>query len=71
MSTATTVSTADVADGNLPADATGVRWTDTAWTECRAHLEDPSWRTAVDRTDEPTGVVLTAPVTCDACRADR
>lgn len=62
-----TVSVNDVRGGLLPAVATGVRWTDTDWTECRAHLEDRSWSSAVIPSDDPTGQALTGTVECDAC----
>ena len=63
-----TISVNQVAAEELPDTATGVYWTDTAWTECRDHLQDPSWTAAVDQSDVPTGIVLTGNVECDMCR---
>ena len=62
------ISPAAVIAGELPEGATGVHWTDTNWTECRAHLEDASW--AIPETTqntERTGRVLFGAVSCNAC----
>jgi hypothetical protein len=53
---------------DLPKGWTGVRWTDTDWTECRGHIEDQSWAVTVTRSDEPVGTILFGEVECDACR---
>lgn len=59
------ISVNDIKAGHLPTDATGVHWTDTDWTECRAHLTDQSWSDGAADSDDPTGIVLTGDVTCD------
>lgn len=64
-----TVSSAQLADPQrrlaLPDGWTGVRWTDTDFTECRRHVEDPSWAASVDRSETPTGRLLFGEVACD------
>lgn len=62
------VSVDEVVNGGLPIGAAGVHWADTDWTECRAHLEDPSWSTFVTPNAEREGIVLSGEVDCDACR---
>jgi hypothetical protein len=57
--------------GGLPDDATGVRWEDTEWTECRDCLLSWSWAEQVDRSDAKAGIILTGPVECDACAEAR
>lgn len=59
------VSVNDVLAGRLPPTASGVRWTDTNWTECRAHLARPTWNPT--RNNTKTGVVLTGPISCNTC----
>lgn len=54
--------------GLLPAEITGIYWTDTQVAECRVHLLDPSWASAVDGSDALTGIVLTGEVDCLLCR---
>ena len=63
------VSIADVRAKRLPRDASGVYWwTGTGYTECRPHLTDPSWRPDnLQEPGEPTGIVLTGALICDAC----
>lgn len=63
-----TISINTVKYGDLPADVTGVRWTDTRWTECVDHLTHPAWASMVPDSDEPTGIALHGPVNCDLCR---
>lgn len=60
-----------VARGVLPARLTGVRWVDTDWTECRAHLLDASWSFVIADDDPAEGEILTGAVDCDACRERR
>ena len=62
------VSVNDVLTNGLPEGALGVYWADTEWTECRAHIEDDSWRQGVAPSDDPTGLVLYDLVNCDAHR---
>lgn len=55
----------------LPDGATGIYWTWHKWTECRLHLEDPSWIGAVIGdvdTDRREGRLLYGDdVECDLC----
>jgi hypothetical protein len=63
------VSIADVLEGRLPRDLSGVYWTDTGYTECRPHLTDESWTPGDWDQDQNArlGVVLTGAIACDAC----
>lgn len=61
----------ETGDTNFPTGATGIAWTgEVVSTECSKHLLDPSWRSAMGghASDEPEGVVLFGPVTCDVCQ---
>lgn len=50
-------------DNGLPPGATAVTWTN-GWTECRAHIEHPSWGAI---SDNMNGIVRTGYIECDAC----
>ncbi len=61
----TTTTLRTINDG-LPAGATAITWVETRWTECRAHIEHPSWRATVDP-PRLLGIVHFDDVECDAC----
>jgi hypothetical protein len=59
------ISTLEIVQHGLPDGATGVSWVTTQWTECRAHVDDPSWTATVERCAHRDGEVLFGPVVCD------
>lgn len=72
------VSPNEVADGGLPANATGVYWIDTEWFECRKHLEDPNWTRpvgppapAIDRSQRVGMVVYWNTFICTSCETEK
>lgn len=69
------ISPNEVATSGLPANATGVYWSDTEWFACRKHLEDPNWirpmgppAARADHSDQRVGMVLFwNTFTCTSC----